>query len=57
MVAHASYSGWSGGNSSPQHSSMFFLKNLEDLLDLASEGLSARGAWEPGTHLTFGDPF
>ncbi|WP_298745590.1 autotransporter domain-containing protein [uncultured Brevundimonas sp.] len=28
-------------------------RQREDLLDLAGEGLSARGTWEPGSHLTF----
>ena len=28
-------------------------RQREDLLDLASESLSTRGAWEPGTRLTF----
>ncbi len=46
------YYGDLGAQSTVQAETGF--RQREDLLDLASEGLSARGAWEPGTHLTFG---
>ncbi|WP_332655075.1 autotransporter domain-containing protein [Brevundimonas sp.] len=46
------YYGDLGAQSTVQAETGF--RQREDLLDLASEGLSARGGWEPGTHLTFG---
>ncbi|HYD27370.1 autotransporter domain-containing protein [Brevundimonas sp.] len=46
------YYGDLGAQSAVQAETGF--RQREDLLDLASEGLSARGAWEPGTHVTFG---
>ena len=46
------YYGDLGAHSTVQAETAF--RQREDLLDLASEGLSGRGAWEPGTHLTFG---
>ncbi|MBW8304848.1 MAG: autotransporter domain-containing protein, partial [Brevundimonas sp.] len=46
------YYGDLGAQSTVQAETGF--RQREDLLDLASEGLSARGTWEPGTHLTFG---
>ena len=46
------YYGDIGAHSTVQAETAF--RQREDLLDLASEGLSGRGAWEPGTHLTFG---
>ena len=46
------YYGDLGAQSTVQAETGF--RQREDLLDMASEGLSARGAWESGTHLTFG---
>ncbi|HZW14806.1 MAG TPA: autotransporter domain-containing protein [Brevundimonas sp.] len=46
------YYGDLGAQSTVQAETGF--RQREDLLDLASEGLSARGTWEPGTHLSFG---
>jgi outer membrane lipase/esterase len=46
------YYGDIGAQSAVQAETAF--RQREDLLDLASEGLSGRAAWEPGTHLTFG---
>ena len=46
------YYGDLGAQSTVQAETGF--RQREDLLDLASEGLSARASWEPGTHLTFG---
>jgi len=46
------YYGDLGAQSTVQAETGF--RQREDLLDLASEGLSARGSWEPGTRLTFG---
>ena len=46
------YYGDLGAQSTVQAETGF--RQREDLLDLASEGLSARGTWEPGTRLTFG---
>ena len=46
------YYGDLGAQSTVQAETGF--RQREDLLDLASEGLSARGTWEAGTHLTFG---
>ena len=46
------YYGDLGAQSTVQAETGF--RQREDLLDLASEGLSARGTWAPGTHLTFG---
>ena len=52
LAADYLYYGDLGAQSTVQAETGF--RQREDLLDLASEGLSARGAWEPGTHLTFG---
>lgn len=46
------YYGDLGAQSTVQAETGF--RQREDLLDLASEGLSGRALWEPGTHLTFG---
>jgi len=46
------YYGDLGAQSTVQAETGF--RQREDLLDLASEGLSARGEWEAGTHLAFG---
>ena len=46
------YYGDLGAQSTVQAETGF--RQREDLLDLASEGLSGRASWEPGTHLTFG---
>ena len=46
------YYGDLGAQSTVQAETGF--RQREDLLDLASEGLSARGAWQPGTRMTFG---
>ncbi|MDP3801085.1 autotransporter domain-containing protein [Brevundimonas sp.] len=46
------YYGDQGAQSAVQAETAF--RQREDLLDLASEGLSGREAWEPGSHLTFG---
>jgi outer membrane lipase/esterase len=46
------YYGDLGAQSTVQAETGF--RQREDLLDLASEGLSARGSWEPGSRLTFG---
>ena len=46
------YYGDLGAQSTVQAETGF--RQREDLLDLASEGLSARGTWEAGTRLTFG---
>ena len=46
------YYGDIGAHSTVQAETAF--RQREDLLDLASESLSSRGAWEPGTRLTFG---
>ncbi|NJC41812.1 outer membrane lipase/esterase [Brevundimonas alba] len=46
------YYGDLGAQSTVQAETGF--RQREDLLDIASEGLSSRAAWEPGTHLTFG---
>lgn len=46
------YYGDLGAQSAVQAETGF--RQREDLLDLASEGLSGRAAWTPGTHLTFG---
>lgn len=46
------YYGDLGAQSTVQAETAF--RQREDLLDLAGESLSARGSWEPGTHLTFG---
>ncbi|MCS6624800.1 SGNH/GDSL hydrolase family protein [Roseibacterium beibuensis] len=46
------YYGDLGAQSTVQAETGF--RQREDLLDLAGEGLSARGAWEAGTNLTFG---
>ncbi|HYC96342.1 autotransporter domain-containing protein [Brevundimonas sp.] len=46
------YYGDLGAQSTVQAETGF--RQREDLLDLAGEGLSARGSWEPGTRLTFG---
>lgn len=46
------YYGDQGAQSAVQAETAF--RQREDLLDLASEGLSGRAAWEPGSHLTFG---
>jgi len=46
------YYGDIGAQSTVQAETAF--RQREDLLDLSSEGLSGRAAWEPGTHLTFG---
>ncbi|HEY0102793.1 MAG TPA: autotransporter domain-containing protein [Brevundimonas sp.] len=46
------YYGDIGAQSTVQAETAF--RQREDLLDLASEGLSGRAAWEEGTHLTVG---
>ncbi|HWQ88071.1 autotransporter domain-containing protein [Brevundimonas sp.] len=46
------YYGDIGAQSSVQAETAF--RQREDLLDLSSEGLSGRAAWEAGTHMTFG---
>jgi outer membrane lipase/esterase len=46
------YYGDIGAQSTVQAETGF--RQREDLLDLSSEGLSGRAAWEAGTHLTFG---
>jgi len=46
------YYGDIGAQSTVQAETAF--RQREDLLDLSSEGLSGRAAWESGTHLTFG---
>ncbi|HZV85381.1 MAG TPA: autotransporter domain-containing protein [Brevundimonas sp.] len=46
------YYGAVGAQSTVQAETAF--RQREDLLDLASEGLSGRAAWEEGTHLTVG---
>ena len=46
------YYGDIGAQSTVQAETAF--RQREDLLDLSTEGLSGRAAWEPGTHLTFG---
>jgi len=46
------YYGDLGAQSTVQAETGF--RQREDLLDAASEGLSARGSWEAGTRLTFG---
>ncbi len=46
------YYGDLGAQSTVQAETGF--RQREDLLDLASEGLSGRANWEPGTQLTFG---
>lgn len=46
------YYGDLGAQSAVQAETGF--RQREDLLELASEGLSGRAAWTPGTHLTFG---
>lgn len=46
------YYGDLGAQSTVQAETGF--RQREDLLDLASEGLSQRGSWEAGTQLTFG---
>lgn len=46
------YYGDIGAQSAVQAETAF--RQREDLLDLASEGLSGRAAWQPGTNLTFG---
>ncbi|MFA4894069.1 autotransporter domain-containing protein [Brevundimonas sp.] len=46
------YYGDIGAQSTVQAETAF--RQREDLLDLSSEGLSGRAAWEAGTHLTFG---
>ena len=46
------YYGDLGAQSTVQAETAF--RQREDLLDLASEGLSGRAAWEAGTHMTFG---
>ena len=46
------YYGDLGAQSAVQAETGF--RQREDLLDLASEGLSARGSWEAGTRMTFG---
>ena len=46
------YYGDIGAQSTVQAETGF--RQREDLLDLASEGMSGRDAWQAGTHLTFG---
>ncbi|GAA0869494.1 autotransporter domain-containing protein [Brevundimonas basaltis] len=46
------YYGDLGAQSTLQAETAF--RQREDLLDLASESMAARGSWEPGTRLTFG---
>ena len=46
------YYGDLGAQSTVQAETAF--RQREDLLDLSSEGLSGRAAWEAGTHMTFG---
>ncbi len=46
------YYGDIGAQSAVQAETGF--RHREDMLDLASETMSGRAAWEPGTHLTFG---
>ena len=46
------YYGDIGAQSTVQAETGF--RQREDMLDLASEGLSGRGEWQAGTHLTFG---
>jgi outer membrane lipase/esterase len=46
------YYGDIGAQSTVQAETGF--RQREDLLDLASEGLSGRAAWEAGSHMTFG---
>ncbi|MDQ3125550.1 MAG: autotransporter domain-containing protein, partial [Pseudomonadota bacterium] len=46
------YYGDIGAQSTVQAETGF--RQREDLLDLASEGMSGRAAWQAGTHLTFG---
>src|SRR5690606_34592642 len=41
-----------GAQSTVQGETAF--RQREDLLDLSSEGLSGKAAWQPGTHMTFG---
>lgn len=46
------YYGDIGAQSAVQAETGF--RHREDMLDLASESMSGRSAWQPGTHLTFG---
>ena len=46
------YYGDAGAQSTVQAETAF--RQREDLLDLASEGMSGRADWQAGTHLTFG---